>query len=106
MRGLHLVVLPLASLAVACGGGDLTLPGPGDPATLSIVSGDGQRAMVGEPVSEPLVVQLVDGSGHPVPGATVLFRFSDDPPDAAVDPTSPATATTRAAATGTERPAA
>jgi hypothetical protein len=91
MRGLHRVVLPLASLAVACGGGDLTLPGPGDPATLSIVSGDGQRATVGEPVSEPLVVQLVDGSGRPVPRATVLFRFSDDPPDAAVDPTSPTT---------------
>jgi hypothetical protein len=91
MRGLHRAVLPLAILVAACGGGDLTLPGPGEPATLSIVSGDDQRGTVGELVSEPLVVQLLDGAGRPVRGATVLFRFSDDLPNAAVDPASPAT---------------
>jgi hypothetical protein len=93
MRGLVRSVLPFAVLAVACGGEDLTLPGPGDPATLSIISGDGQRGTVGEAVSQPLVVQLSDGAGHPIPGVTVSFQFSDSLPDAAVDPVAPATDT-------------
>src|SRR5262245_8560279 len=92
MRGSLRVVLPLmVSVAVGCDGGGLTLPGAGEPATLSIVSGDDQSATVGEPLSTALVVQLVDERGQPVPGAIVTFRFSDDPPDAAVNPSSPAT---------------
>jgi hypothetical protein len=93
MRGLRRSVLAFAVLAVACGGDDLTLPGPGDPATLSIISGDGQRGTVGETVPQPLVVQLSDGAGHPIAGATVTFQFSDSLPDAAVDPVAPATDT-------------
>jgi hypothetical protein len=91
MRGLGWSVLPIAVLAVACGGDDLTLPGTNDPASLLIVSGDSQQATVGEVAPQPLVVQLIDASQHPVPGATVIFRFSDDPPDAALEPSSPAT---------------
>jgi hypothetical protein len=83
----------LAVVAVACGGDNLTLPGPGDPATLSIISGDGQRGTVGEAVPQPLVVQLSDGAGRPVVGATVTFQFSDSLPNAAVDPVAPATDT-------------
>jgi hypothetical protein len=81
----------MVTVAVACGGGDLTLPGSGTPATLSIVSGDEQSATVGEALSQPLVVQLADARGQPVPGAIVTFRFSDDPPDASLDPNAPAT---------------
>jgi len=91
MRGLRRSVLPFAVLSVACGGDDLTLPGPGDPATLSIISGDGQSGTVGEAVPQPLVVQLSDGAGHPIAGATVTFQFSDSLPDAAVNPVAPAT---------------
>ena len=91
MPGLRRAVLPVALLAVACGGDNLTLPGPGIPATLSIVSGDGQSGAVGEPLALPLVVQLRDGQGRPVPRAMVAFRFSDDPPGAALDPSSSAT---------------
>ena len=80
----------MVPVAVGCGG-DLTLPGSGEPAALSIVSGDDQSATVGEALSSPLVVQLADARGHPVLGAIVTFRFSDDPPDAAVDPSAPAT---------------
>jgi len=91
MWDLGRVVLPLAILTVACGGDDLTLPSAGDPAALSIVSGDGQSGTVGETVPRPLVVQLSDGAGHPIAGATVSFQFSDSLPDAAVDPAAPAT---------------
>jgi hypothetical protein len=91
MWDLGRVVLPFAILTVACGGDDLTLPGAGDPAALSIVSGDGQSGTVGEAGPQPLVVQLSDGAGHPIAGATVSFQFSDSLPDAAVDPVAPAT---------------
>jgi hypothetical protein len=86
MRGRSWFVLLLSLPAVACGGADLTLPGPGDPAALTIVGGDDQRGTLGEPLSEPLVVQLVDGAGTPVGGRDVVFRFTDDLPDAAVEP--------------------
>jgi len=81
----------MVAAAVGCGGDDLTLPGSAEPATLSIVSGDEQSATVGQALSSPLVVRLADTRGQPVPGAIVTFRFSDDPPDAAVDPSAPAT---------------
>jgi hypothetical protein len=84
-------LLPLAVLAASCGGSDLTVPGTGDPAALTIISGNGQRAGTGEPVSEPLVVAVSDGAGVPVPGAVVSFRFSGDVTDGQVDPASPAT---------------
>ena len=97
MLGWLRVVLPvMIPMVVACGGDDLTLPAPGEPATgepatLSIVSGDDQSATVGEALSLPLVVRLADARGQPVPGAIVTFRFSEDPPDAALDPSAPAT---------------
>lgn len=72
--------------AAACGGDDLTLPGPGDPAALRIVAGDDQRGLLGEPLSDPLVVQLVDVEGLPIAGRAVVFRFTDDVPDATVEP--------------------
>jgi hypothetical protein len=74
--------------AAACGGDDLTLPGPGDPAALSIVAGDDQRGPLGEVLTDPLVVQLVDADGLPVAGRAVVFRFTDDVPDATIDPAS------------------
>jgi hypothetical protein len=82
------VLILLSMPAAACGGGDLTLPGPGDPAALRIVAGDEQRGLLGEALTEPLVVQLVDVEGLPVEGRAVVFRFTDDVPDAAIDPAS------------------
>lgn len=42
------------------------------PGALAIVSGDGQSLVAGTP-SEPLVVELRDGAGAPVPGATIQW---------------------------------
>jgi hypothetical protein len=82
------VPILLSIPAAACGGDDLTLPGPGYPAALRIVAGDGQRGLLGETLTNPLVVQLVDIEGLPVEGRAVVFRFTDDVPDATIDPDS------------------
>jgi hypothetical protein len=78
-------LLPLL-LSAACGGGDLTLPGPGQPATLAIVAGDGQHGTQGQPLTDPLVVQVLDRDQLPVAGTDVAFGFTDSVPGAAVDP--------------------
>jgi uncharacterized membrane protein YgcG len=82
------VPILLSMPAAACGGDDLTLPGPGIPAALRIVAGDQQRGLLGEDLTEPLVVQLVDVEGLPVEGRAVEFQFTDDVPDASIDPAS------------------
>jgi hypothetical protein len=79
-------VLPLLLAAGGCGSGDLTLPGPGAPASLTIIAGDGQRGPQGQPLADPLVVQVQDGEGRPVAGTSVAFRFTDELPGAQVDP--------------------
>lgn len=76
-----LLLLPL----VACTGGDLLLPGR-TPAQLRAVSGDGQSALVGSPVPNPLVVEVQDGAGRPVEGAVIVFQFVDPPNGAAIAP--------------------
>ena len=62
-----------------CGGGDLVLP-PGPPeggaATIRVVDGDGQQGAVGEPLTEPVVVEVRDADDDPVEGATVEFAFT------------------------------
>ena len=82
------VSILLSMPAAACGGDDLTLPGPGEPAALRIVAADDQRAPLGEALSDPLVVQLLDSEGLPVEGRAVVFRFTDEVPEASVDPAS------------------
>jgi hypothetical protein len=91
MRVLTWSVLLLSIPLAACGGDDLTLPGPGQPAALRIVAGDGQRGLLGESLTDPLVVQLVDTEGLPIEGRAVEFQFTDDVPDAAIDPASAST---------------
>lgn len=57
--------------AVACSGGDLTLPSEGEPATLSIVSGvpgNHQHGTVGAHLSHPLVVRAEGPRSQPVLG--------------------------------------
>jgi len=75
-------------LTLGCSGGDLTLPAANEPAALTIVSGDGQRADAGALLEEPLTVQVLDGSSQPVRGTPVQFTFVGDLPGAALDPAS------------------
>jgi hypothetical protein len=69
-----LIVLPF--VLDACGGDDLTLPGDNAPASLKLVSGDGQQGRPGELLDDPLVVQLANSHGEPTPGILVSFSGS------------------------------
>jgi hypothetical protein len=67
-------------LLLACSGGDLTLPGPNEPAaptpaSLRIASGNSQRANPGAPLGQPLRVQVLDDGGQPLAGVAVQFSF-------------------------------
>jgi hypothetical protein len=89
----------LALLLTGCGGDSLLLPGDGVPTQLRAVSGDGQSAPVGDPVRNPLVVEALDQSAAPVPGAVIVFAFVDPPRGAEIaPPTAETDATGRAAA--------
>lgn len=71
-------IAPLLSLAVlvSCGGEGPTSPDPVDPpraARINVVSGDGQRALAGSSLREPVVVQVLDEEEQPLSGALVLF---------------------------------
>jgi hypothetical protein len=47
---------------------------PAAPLVLSVVSGSGQAARMGEPYGQPFVVELRDATGQPVAGQTVTFQ--------------------------------
>ena len=80
-RRLRLGLLLLASLLgpVACGGDNLLLPSSGQPASIEVVSGNGQTGTVGQPLGNPMVVLVTDPEGRPVSGVEVAFI----PPDGA-----------------------
>jgi uncharacterized repeat protein (TIGR01451 family) len=46
----------------------------GDPTTLTLISGDQQTAVVGQPVAAPFIVRVTDANGRPVPGVAVSFQ--------------------------------
>ena len=71
----------LAMSVAACGGEDLVLPSEGEPATIVLVQGDGQTGRVGETLPQPLVLQVADGTGRPVAGATVVIELDGAEPD-------------------------
>ena len=76
----------LAMSLAACGGEDLVLPSEGEPASIVLIQGDGQTGRVGEMLPQPIVVEVVDGSGRPVSGATVVIELdgAEPEPDTAV----------------------
>jgi hypothetical protein len=81
------VGLPL--LYAACGSDNLTLPGEGEPAHISVVSGNGQGARVGTQL--PLVVEVTDTKSRPVAGATVEFTLDDAAATGSLTPPSAST---------------
>ena len=66
----------LGGLLAACGGGDLVLPGDGAAAAVQVVEGDEQTGSVGQPLPDPVVVEVRDAAGLPLEGATVQFAFT------------------------------
>lgn len=63
------------ALTSACGA-DLTLPSDAVPAALVVISGDEQSGSVGAQLPQPLVVEVRDAAGRPVPGVGIGFRFA------------------------------
>jgi PKD repeat protein len=82
-----LLVLGVALAYAGCGGGDLTLPSEGEPATITIEHGDGQQARVGAQLTDSLVAKVTDTQSRPVAGATVNFAFDDASSGASASPT-------------------
>ena len=77
MRHLRPLAFVLAATALfSCGGDDLVLPGPGEPAAISIVQGNGLSGRVGEALADPLIVEVLDAADRPVAGATVVIELS------------------------------
>ena len=85
-------------LLVSCGSDGPTTPELADlprAARISIVSGDGQRALAGSSLREPIVVQVLDEEEQPMSGALVLFA----PGHGFSEPTTAGTGTDGKAAT-------
>ena len=79
----RLALLFLLGTSAACGGDNLLLPADGDPARISVNTGDNQSAGVGQPLELPLSAKVTDPGGRPVQGAQVLFV---PPPGGVVTP--------------------
>jgi hypothetical protein len=90
MRAVHssfsLLATGLALALAGCGAADLNLPSDGRTVALRAVSGGGQEGTVGTRLPEPLVVEVRDRAGNPVPGVNLVFRFRNEFPDAQIDP--------------------
>ncbi|MGN6109679.1 MAG: Ig-like domain-containing protein, partial [Kofleriaceae bacterium] len=88
--------IPAASVAFAL----TNLAGPA--ATVTVIGGGGQEAEVGSAFGDPIVVEVRDAFGNPVPGAAVDFGAPGSGPTAGFSP-SPATTGPdgRATVTGT-----
>jgi PKD repeat protein len=88
-------LLPGAALAgwllAGCGGGDLVLPNDNVAEAIRVVEGDGQQGTVGQMLAAPIVVEVTDSAGNPVPGAAVQFVLLSAGDSAELQP--PATTT-------------
>ncbi|MEZ4363474.1 MAG: Ig-like domain-containing protein [Kofleriaceae bacterium] len=70
VAGSYTVVASLGALAPV----SFTLQNlPGAPASLALVGGGDQSAVVTTPFGSPIAVRVLDAHGNPVPGATVTF---------------------------------
>ena len=75
MRHRTLLSIGLASAALlSCEGANL--PAPDDPASITILQGDGLTGRVGEQLDQPLVIQVLDAAGGGVENATVVIELS------------------------------
>ena len=70
LRNAVLAFVAFGAFVLAC---DATNP-PGPPAAVEIVAGNGQQAVVGSQLPEPIVLRVVDAAGRGVPGTLVTFH--------------------------------
>lgn len=68
----------LAVLLAACPDGTAPLP-PGPPAAVAFLAGDGQEGRVATTLPVPLVVEVTDSGGQPVPGVELRWRVPTEP---------------------------
>lgn len=73
---LKLFRVGLAVVLAGCGTDSLTLPREGQPATLTIVSGDAQQGEVGKTLADSLVVSVTDSRERPVVEQEVSFHLA------------------------------
>ena len=75
-----LLKLALATVIVACGGGDSptgpSTPPPAEQLLIQIVSGDGQTARVGSPVGSAPTIRVLRAGGSGVSGVSVTFSVA------------------------------
>jgi Bacterial Ig-like domain (group 1) len=66
------VAVLLATSSLGCDDDDpiITLP---TPSTMEIIAGDGQAGRVSQELPDPLVVRVLDASGAPVEGVSVVW---------------------------------
>jgi adhesin/invasin len=67
-----LISLSLVTL-IGCASDSLTLPSEGAPAVVSILNGNDQQGVVGQPLNDSLIVRVSDGHDRPVVGQAVSF---------------------------------
>lgn len=65
-----------AAVVVGCASDSLTLPGEGEPASVSIVNGNDQQGMAGDLLTDSLVVLVTDAEGRPVVSRSVSFNIA------------------------------
>jgi hypothetical protein len=63
-----------AAIAVGCASDSLTLPGEGEPASVTIIDGDGQQGLAGNPLTDSLTLILTDGESRPVINRNISFK--------------------------------
>jgi PKD repeat protein len=79
------------ALAAGCGGSELMFPDGGALTTIRIADGDAQSGEVGEVLSKPVVVEVLDAAGNPVKDATVAFELTSAGDGAEILPSSDTT---------------
>jgi PKD repeat protein len=95
----HRLILPpllvgaalAGGLLAGCGGGDLVLPNGGSPTVIRVVDGDDQQGTVGQLLPAPIVVEVTDTAGNPIPGADVQFVLVSAGDSAQIEPASTTT---------------
>lgn len=74
LRSFRLIAL-FAAIAgtLYCGDGGVTVPSEGLPSDITVLTGNGQTGVVGQPLSDSLAVRLTDSKDRPVQGQRIQF---------------------------------